>query len=720
MFYQWISQKSKLIQQIATYLAVVLAVLTLGGIIFSPYIPAHIQWKVGEKATATIVSPRYVQFESAQDQQKTEELRQKRRSFIEPVYSIDENINKTIKSDIISFFTVLKEYKNNLVVNPTTKIPTELEFLTPHQLSILLKDININSTEYLSIQNAQSLLNEGLKEIDQETLQTKLEDNIKILALGKKQEEMIVALVLHFIQPNQIYDKQKTDQQIDLELESIQPFTTTLKEGQPIIYKGEIVTNAHIDILKQLNMYGLKTNFFKLLGIICITFLLLILIERTIFFFYPEKAQIKYYTLIFSIILIVILLSRLLLVGINLQKSGMIQFLIPVSISSMLISLFITSHLALLIGVVISILVAIMYQSDFYLLMFLFLSVAVSTFAIYEKHKRSEFIKAGYIIGIGNILIIIAIGLYKEVNAPLWFLINSFLGMMNGILSSMISLAIFPYLESLFKITTAQSLLEQTNLNHPLLKRLMMSAPGTYQHSLMVANLAETVAQAIQANPILAKTGAYFHDIGKLKRPIFYIENQFGIENPHKALTPRMSKLIIQAHIKEGLELADKYHIPQAVKDIIQEHHGTSLVSFFYSQAMQTEEAKDSEAVIKEDFRYPGPKPKSKESAIVMLADNLEAAMRSMEKPSLAKIESLISKILKEKMDDGQLDECPLNLNEIELIRKAFIEFFKGIYHSRLDYEEEVAQIIGNEPQNGKGTTEPSKGQKEKKETEIS
>jgi cyclic-di-AMP phosphodiesterase PgpH len=284
-------------------------------------------------------------------------------------------------------------------------------------------------------------------------------------------------------------------------------------------------------------------------------------------------------------------------------------------------------------------------------------------------------------------------GLLKEISNPWWFVVNMSTGLVTGILSAMTVLAIIPYLEALFKITTPQTLLELANLNHPLLKRLMMSAPGTYQHSLMVANLAEAAAESIHANPVLCRVGAYYHDIGKIKRPHFFTENQFSGKNPHTSLTPRMSKMIIIAHIRDGLELAQKYKLPGIIKDFIAEHHGTTLASFFYEKALQSGDISDPESE-KQNFRYPGPKPHMKESGIVMFADSVEAAVRSMENPTLPKIESIIEKIFHDKIEDHQMDDCPLSLREIDTIKATFLRVFHGIYHTRLNYQEEIDAII--------------------------
>ena len=280
-----------------------------------------------------------------------------------------------------------------------------------------------------------------------------------------------------------------------------------------------------------------------------------------------------------------------------------------------------------------------------------------------------------------------------EINDIQWMISNSIAAFGSGLFSSIITLGLLPYLEGTFNISTSLSLLEQANLNHPIIKRLMMTAPGTYQHSLMVASLSEMAAEAINANPILARTGAYFHDIGKLKRPSFFTENQFASENPHHALSPRMSKIVIAAHAKDGVEMAMKNKLPTILQDIMMQHHGTSVVSFFYSQALSTEDTPEPDS-IKEEFRYPGPTPQFKESGIIMLADSVEAAVKSLEKPTPTKIENMIDRIFKDKIDDNQLNECPLSLKEIEIIKFTFNKVLKGIYHSRIEYPEEVASSI--------------------------
>ncbi len=259
---------------------------------------------------------------------------------------------------------------------------------------------------------------------------------------------------------------------------------------------------------------------------------------------------------------------------------------------------------------------------------------------------------------------------------------NAGWGMISGIFSAVLTIGGLPFLESAFGVTTSLRLLELSSPNQFLLRELMANAPGTYNHSVVAANLAESGAEAIGADPLLSRVGAYYHDIGKMKRPFFFIENQIDI-NEHDKINPNLSCLIITAHVKEGVELAKEYHLPPEIIDIIQEHHGTTLVTYFYHRA---KEKVAKERICEEDFRYSGMRPKSKEAALVMLADSVEAAARTMSKPSLNRLEQMIRKIVNGKLNDGQLDESALTLADLEKIVRAFTQTIASVYHYRIEY----------------------------------
>jgi len=310
-------------------------------------------------------------------------------------------------------------------------------------------------------------------------------------------------------------------------------------------------------------------------------------------------------------------------------------------------------------------------------------SGTISSFLVLGARKRSTIIRAGIFNALLQIVVLVLIE-HLWVGLPSRYL-TLFL---NGIISSIIVLGILPVFEYLFNTATNISLLELADFHHPLLQRMVQEAPGTYHHSLIVGNLSETACRAVGANALLARIGAYYHDIGKLQKPEYFSENQNREINKHGNLSPTMSKLVIMNHVKEGLELAKRYRLNPALIDFIQQHHGNSLVYYFYRRALENTE--EDEVVTEEGFRYPGPKPGSKETAIVLLADSVEAAMRTLREPSPAKIEELVHKVINNKFIDGQLDECELTLKDLEKISAVFIRLLCGIYHSRASYPEGV------------------------------
>ncbi len=672
----------------------VIGITLVSGIVFSPYLPSNIDVEVGKPASKTIVSPRYIEFESEKDHLETEELRKRRVALVDRVYTVDPVVNKSVISDLVDEFTAFRKMKltdGNLdFLNPAVRAlsPAQLESIKSYE------NLEFDRVERATIEISERVLMEGVREMTPAELDARVKSRIKPYELTPDQEQIVVTLIVGTLRPNLVFNEALTRKAQEKELKTIKPVVTVIKEGEPIVYEGELVTPEHVLVLKQLGMYGQIPNVLKYLGLWILTGLLGLLVDRFVYHFNRRiHTQLKYFGMTYVIVVLVVALSRFLM-EVELF-SGLVNsyFLVPIPMAAMLLSLLVTTNISMLVCTVISILVATMMTGDFYIFAFLFLSACVSTFSIFKRVSRSELMLAGYIVGAFNILFVVTLGLIREIGDPLWFLSNGLVSFSTGVLSSMITLAIVPYMESMFKITTQQTLLELSNLNHPLLRRLMMTAPGTYQHSLMVANLAEAAAEAIHADGILCRVGAYYHDIGKMKRPLFFTENQFSGENPHATLTPRMSKMVIAAHVRDGIDLAGKYNLPYVLRDFIAQHHGTSLVSFFFSQAMQTEEMSNPDAE-RESFRYPGPKPQMKEVGIVMLADSVEAAVRSLEKPTPNKIENLVDKIFHDKIDDDQLDECPLSLREIDAIKETFLRVFKGIYHSRIDYQEELDNLL--------------------------
>jgi len=302
-----------------------------------------------------------------------------------------------------------------------------------------------------------------------------------------------------------------------------------------------------------------------------------------------------------------------------------------------------------------------------------------------NTRKRNQLLNAGILIGILNFFVITLLGLYEGQHIQA-VLKDALWGFGGGVFSSFFVMGLLHIFEIGFNITTNITLLELSDLNNPLLKELILKAPGTYHHSLIVGNLAEAACDSIFANSLLARVGAYYHDIGKIEKPEYFSENEHDAKSRHTQLAPTMSALVIIKHVRDGLELAKKHKLPASLMNFIQQHHGTGLIYFFYQRAL--EKVKDESYLKEEDFRYPGPKPQTKEAAVILLADSVEASSRSLSDPTPAKIEALTQKIINNKFIDGQLDECELSLKDLNKISVSFTRILTGMFHSRIEYPE--------------------------------
>ncbi len=370
-------------------------------------------------------------------------------------------------------------------------------------------------------------------------------------------------------------------------------------------------------------------------------------------------------------------------IGYLLLKNGLTFYFIPIVIIPMLsVLLFNNLEIAYFLSLGTCIPLAILSPDPFKAGFIFMIACATSIMLVHGARKRAKVIQAGVIAGIIQLISLLLLENFW-INQPQRYLII----LAYGLLSGVIVLGVLPLFEYILSTVTNISLLELADSNHPILQRMVLEASGTYHHSLIVGNLSDTACEAIGANGLLARIGAYYHDIGKLQKPEYFIENQQIKKNAHDTLSPTMSKLIIMNHVKEGMELAKKYSLSPALWDFIQQHHGNSLVYYFYRRALEGK-IEDQE-LSEEGFRYPGPKPNTKETAIVLLADSVEAATRSLKNPTPDKIEELVHKIINNKFIDGQLDDCELTLKDIEKISSVFSKLLNVIYKSRVDYPQE-------------------------------
>lgn len=359
-------------------------------------------------------------------------------------------------------------------------------------------------------------------------------------------------------------------------------------------------------------------------------------------------------------------------------------YLIPVAFVAMLVTVLFDPHLAIMVVIGSSIFVGFLTSYNFSYTVTALLGGLITVYVVPRLSERAELTKAGLLVGAGLAFFTFTISLFTAKFSIA--LMNLAIGFVNGLYSAVLALGSLPFLERHFGIVTSMRLLELTRSNQPLLRNLMQNAPGTYNHSIGVGNLAEAAAEAVGANPLLVRAGAYYHDIGKMKRPGFFVENQREVEgSKHKTINPHLSCLVITSHVKEGVDLAHEYHLPKEITDLIDQHHGKGIVTYFYHQAKKNTL---KQGVCEETFRYTGEKPQSKEAAILMLADAVEAAAKTIANPNANRFEQLVKKLIQERLKDGQLDESQLTLADLDKIGKSFTHTLTGVYHPRVDYPE--------------------------------
>ncbi|MBZ0160656.1 MAG: HDIG domain-containing protein [bacterium] len=360
-----------------------------------------------------------------------------------------------------------------------------------------------------------------------------------------------------------------------------------------------------------------------------------------------------------------------------------LEYSIPVALGGLLLAILFNSRLAFAGALAISILTSLLAADGFRFFLYSLVSSLAAIFALVGQKDRAILLKAGVAVGLANLYSILTWSLLSGVTERLGF--HLLCGLVSGLFVAILSLGLLPLFEYLFEMATDFRLLELCNLNHPLLKEMILKAPGTYHHSIVVGTLAEAAAEAIGANTMLCRVGAYYHDIGKITKPSYFVENQQHARSRHEKLGPSLSSLVIVSHVKAGMELGRAYGLPQTVLEMIPQHHGTRLILYFYHKAKGAEESDQGE-VQEEKFRYPGPKPQTKEAAILMLADAVEAASQTLTERTPGRFQALVAKIVNAVFVDGQLRECELTFSELRLIEESFVRILCGIYHRRVEY----------------------------------
>ncbi|SIQ72690.1 HD family phosphohydrolase [Halanaerobium kushneri] len=692
-------------------------------------IPNQVDLRSGQVSQSDITAPRTITFI---DRNRTSELRQRAADAAPRVYEEDSTVEEDVLKKVNNLFKAINDkreffYYNKITINEESTAQNsnadseqtaadkennltaaEIEKFSQEEITEIADlvrgeidyDLSRESLAVLITLNNEKLL--GIKNRALDLLETKLEGRILPSDLASAREELrqsamemdisrrerlaLAEVTESVIAANMFLNQEATASRRQEAISEVEAVEKTVRQGEIIVRKGDVVTESDIDILERLGLQKGGINYYNITGRIIISFILVLLLG---FYFYKYQKKVwqdnSKLLLIELLILIVVFFAKIM----TLFQNPFVDFMVPTAMASILLTVLISSDTALITTLFISLLVAPVYDMNFNIVLTSFLAGLIGIFSVTKVKERGDIIRAGLNVSFILVFLIGGLSLLQQ-NQDWTYLIWSIGGgIVNGLLVGVLANGLLPYLEDLFDMTSSVKLLELSNPSQPILKRMLVEAPGTYHHSVIVGNLAETAAEDVGADSLLARAAAYYHDIGKLKRPYFFSDNQFGGENPHDKTSPNLSALIIKSHVKDGVEMAEENGLPAKIIDIIKQHHGTNLISYFYQQALQDNKHDDIE---KKDFRYDGPKPQSKEAAIIMLADITEAAIRSknFNKNNHDRIEGFVRGLVKDKLIENQLDQSNLTLSDLDTIVKSFVKVLTGIYHQRVEYPEKL------------------------------
>ncbi|WP_053367179.1 HD family phosphohydrolase [Bacillus sp. FJAT-27245] len=672
------------------------------------------QFEIAEK---TVVSPITVE-----DKESTEAKRKQELERVKGVYRLKSEYTQNQVDLVASIFdTAIKvnqEIQDDLkkaaedkeASEPKSEAPEEIpvadkvkklkEKLThavieelPEETFIALVSADKAQLEIakdLTVTAVNNVMSKPIPADEVENSKKKVEEELKFSALKPSLKRAAIVLGRYAVIQNEFYDPQATEEARRRTAETVEP--VKILEGQVIVEEGELISH---EIFRQLKLAGLlesQDSKKPLIGLL----LLISIILSAIYYFLERKSlsekkqtDLLLFGIVFSFSIILMKTAS------QFQQFGYegVSCLFPAAMAGMIIKILIDERLAWLTATIQGICGSIIFNEEttgalnMSAGIYILCAGLAATLFLKDQNARSKILPAGVFVSFINFSVIMSLLFlrntqYTGMEYGLIFIFSA----VSGIASAVLAIGLLPFLEASFGILSAMRLIELSNPNHPLLKKILTEAPGTYHHSVMVANMSEAACEAIGANGLLARVGCYYHDIGKTKRPLFFIENQINRDNPHDRLSPGKSAQIIIAHATDGAAMLRKYHMPKEIVDIAEQHHGTSLIKFFYHKAKQAGDVNEA------DFRYPGPKAQSKEAAIIGIADSVEAAVRSMALPTPEQIESLVHSIISDKLQDGQLNECDLTLREIEVVEHTLCETLKGIFHSRIEYPTDMTK----------------------------
>lgn len=535
------------------------------------------------------------------------------------------------------------------------------------------------------------IMEEEIQEGEEDSVRRELPNRIS-RRLDFAQRDVVQTLAGGLVKANAFYNAAKTEEAKQQARDSVDRISVTIREGEAIVRVGDRVTREDIEALNAFGLRQQEIRWESVAAHILFSLIVVLILELLVLRLHPALWK-RTRTSVITVVLIVLFvaLGELMLP----LDDDVIPYLFPLPALSMILTVYFGPPLGITAGLAVGLVGAFVTGGSLEMVTYIMAGTLMGALTLGRGDTLKAFLWSGLVVALTNGIVIILFGFLSPEQDILRAVIRALVGIVMGGLAASLALAAFFALSALLDVITPFQLMELSRPTHPLFRRLLLKAPGTYHHTLLLSNMAEEAANRVNANGMLARVGSYYHDIGKTMRPYFFTENQVGNVNPHERLDPRTSAQIIISHVRDGLDLADKYGLPSAIRAFIPEHHGTGLVLAFYRVAVvNAGDAGDN--IREEDFCYPGPKPQSKETAVVMLADSCEARVRSTGPESAEEMDRIIRDTIKGKLDSGQLDEADLTFRDLDQIREAFLNVLQGVFHPRVRYPEPVKVVEPN------------------------
>ncbi len=637
---------------------------------------------IGERASQEVVAPQTITYESAV---ATQRQRESAAASVGTLYGPpDLRIGRVQQERAQIIFNFADVVRADVLADAPTKISylQAIEGITIEP-QVAQDILAFTSAEFTAVKDdilriVEEVMRQEIRESDEVEARQLARRQISFF-LNAAQERVVTSLAPQFVQVNTFPDEAATMQKRSEAIANAAPVTRSILKDERIIRVGDVIDAEDVEMLEMLGLLRQDTDWAQIISVVTAAVLAVTLIIVYWQLFEREQVPSNRYLLIFAMLILVFTLgAKLMLPG-----RTALSYLFPAAALSMLIAVIFNTRLSILVTMVEAALVGYIAGNSLEFTVYYAMGGLIAVLTLRDVQRINAFFRAGLIAAVANMAVIVIFRLPQEPQSAEFLRLLGW-GLANGLISASLTLAGLFFIGSVFGIITTLQLQELSRLDHPLLQELLRRAPGTYHHSIMVANLAEQAAELVEASGTLVRVGAFYHDVGKMNRPPFFTENQAGI-NPHDSLDPYSSARIIISHVSDGLALARQYKLPDRVRDFIAEHHGDNVVTVFYKKAQELAE-KDGSQVDSSRFRYPGPRPRSRETAIVMLADSVEATSTAVRPDTEAEIEKLVNSVVEGHLKAGQLDNSGLTLGELQYIRSSFIKTLKGRFHVRVRY----------------------------------